>query len=158
MSIDLPGYPSVISSHAVHVDAVRGYAGGIGLLPASFNGLHQRRGIGLALRVGFRRSLVVHFHYGLAVLYRLLPTPPHGDAVTGTSPPHTANWADETFTRLLTVFPGSPTPPFSTPFFLFSKTADNSHFCASTGSDFTTSNHFTITIYELVAHFLISEE
>jgi hypothetical protein len=54
-------------------------------------------------------------HYGLAVLDRLLSTPPRGDAVTDPSLPHTANSADGTFTRLSTAFAGarlSPVPNF----------------------------------------------
>ena len=52
------------------------------------------------------------FHYGLAVLNRLLSTPPHGDAVTGPSLPHTANSAGGTFTRVYTDVSQRTTAPF----------------------------------------------
>ncbi len=65
---------------------------------------------------------VVHFHYGLAVLDRLLSTPPRGEAVTDPSLPHTANSADGTFTRLSTAFTGARLSrmllPFLTPLLL----------------------------------------
>ena len=59
----------------------------------------------------YTAASMVHFHYGLAVLDRLLSTPPHGDAVTNPSLPHTANSADGTFTRLNTGFSGAPLSP-----------------------------------------------
>jgi len=101
---DIPGYPRVTSSHAILENALRGCVGGIGCCPPTSLALmlrtlraacgswsracrpsaHRHTSVGLALRVGFRHSFVIHFHYGLAVLNRLLPTPPHGDAVSVT--------------------------------------------------------------------------
>ena len=71
---------------------------------AGFAGLHPQAWARLTLRGSFRRSFVVHFHYSLIVLNRLLSTPSRDDAVTDPSPPHIANSAGETFTRLITAF------------------------------------------------------
>ena len=54
----------------------------------------------------------------LVVLNRLLSTPSRDDAVTDPSPPHIANSAGETFTRLITAFTDahlSLSPPDLTP-------------------------------------------
>ena len=99
-----PAYLEVISNHAAHDHAVRGCASQAIAQMAGFAGLHPQAWARLTLKGSFRRSFVVHFHYSLIVLNRLLSTPSHDDAVTDPSPPHIANSAGETFTRLITAF------------------------------------------------------